>query len=798
MNSTIRLCGLLLLILVSLSAARAQVAGGRVVRTEIKFVGPQSVTEELIRSNVRVKPGDPFLRPAVDDDVRNLYATGLFYNIQVAEARGHDGVTLTYIVQPNPRLTEIKFQGNKKYRNTKLQRKISSKVGEPLNERKLFTDAQEIEKMYQKAGYPGTKVRSFSTVIEETGRATATFEIAESPKVKIIEVEFPGATAFPEKKLRSVIKTRKHWMFSWITGSGYLKEDQMEEDRERLGAFYRDEGYIDFDLHDVQIDNPTPRTMVVRFHITEGRQYRVGSIKFEGNKIFTLTELTNGLRQVHFMKGGKGELGPNGLPMDVGSVFTPKGLRSNVEAIEDFYGSKGYIDVGNGRNLSIIKVPNVQSGTMDLEFRLQEGPQSFIEKIEIRGNNRTKDKVIRRELAVYPGEVFDMVRVKRSKQRLEGLQYFEKVDTRPEATDVGPNRKDLVIGVDEKNTGNLSVGAGFSTVDSIVGFAEFSQGNFDLFHPPTFTGGGQKFRLRMQLGTERQDYLASFIEPWFTGRKLALGVDLYYRDLSYESLDDIYDVTRAGARMSLTRALGSDFLIGSVSYTLENVGIHLNGGYNEANTPPSIYDERGYSLLSRVGGSLAFDTRNSVQLPDKGQRTELSGEIVGGPFGGEEDFYKLELKSAWYFRGFVKGHVLEVVGRTGAADELSGDSVPFYERYYLGGLYSLRGFKYRSVSPRDPGYDEPVGGNTYWFGTAEYSIPIIERLRFALFYDIGAVNADSYDFDASNYSDNWGIGLRLNLPIGPLRLDYGFPINHDEYNSGSGRFQFGVGYTREF
>jgi outer membrane protein insertion porin family len=276
-------------------------------------------------------------------------------------------------------------------------------------------------------------------------------------------------------------------------------------------------------------------------------------------------------------------------------------------------------------------------------------------------------------------------------------------------------------------------------------------------------------------------------------------VDLYYRDLGYESPGDVYDVTRGGGRVSLTRALGSDFLIGSVNYTLEDVGILLENGYFAFNTPPSIYAERGHSLLSRVGASLAYDTRNSVQLPDKGQRTELSGEVVGGPFGGEKDFYKLELKTAWYFKGLAKGHVLELVGRTGVAEAYGSDeSVPFYERFYLGGLYSLRGFEYRSISPRELYFDEPVGGNTYWFGTAEYSIPIIERLRFAVFYDIGAVNVDSYDFSASNFSDNWGVGLRLNLPIGPLRLDYGVPIHHDEYSSGSGRFQFGVGYTREF
>jgi outer membrane protein insertion porin family len=190
-------------------------------------------------------------------------------------------------------------------------------------------------------------------------------------------------------------------------------------------------------------------------------------------------------------------------------------------------------------------------------------------------------------------------------------------------------------------------------------------------------------------------------------------------------------------------------------------------------------------------------------LPNKGQRTEFDGEFVGGPLGGDKEFYKLELKTGWYFKGFAKGHVLEIGGRSATAESLQSGDVPFYERYYLGGLYSLRGFKFHSISPREAGFDEPIGGDTYWFGYAEYSIPIIEQergigVRLAVFYDVGSVDARPYSWGLENFNDNYGIGLRLNLPIGPIKLDYGIPINHDRYNSGSGQFQFGVGYTRDF
>jgi outer membrane protein insertion porin family len=819
-SPALRLWGLYLFF-VLIACATAQNSADKVVKIEIKHVGPASVSDELIRSNIRVKIGDRYQRAATDDDIASLYGTGLFYNIRVARDVTPEGVVLTYLVQGKPRLTEITFKGNKRFSESKLRKKLSSKIGEPLDERKLFTDSQEIQKMYQKSGHPRTVVKPISNVIEESGRATATFEISESPKIKIIRVEYVNAKAFSQRKLRKVIKTRKHWMFSWITGSGYLKDEQFEDDQDKLREHYRDQGYLDFEIKEVQFHHPSPRKMVIRFIVYEGSQYKVGSIKFTGNKIFTLSEITNGVRHAASLKPGKHKSGPNGLPMDVGDVFSQKGLTRDIEAVEDFYGAKGYIDVTtSSRNLNVIRIPNIETGTMDLEFHIDEGQKSYIEKIEIRGNTKTKDKVIRRELAVSPGEVFDMVRVKVSRQRLEGLQYFEKVDTRQEAIEPPiAGHKNLVVGVDEKSTGNLTMGAGFSSVDSIVGFAEVYQGNFDLFHPPTFTGGGQKFRLRVQIGTERQDYLVSFIEPWFLGRKLAFGVDLYHREWNFQSLDNLYNETRTGARFSFTRALWSDFLIGTLSYTVEDVGIFFNDNATRArivevpgegnnpptyvtvpgNTPEALFEQAGHSLLSKAGASIAYDTRGGGLLPNRGQRTELFGQFVGGPLGGDKKFYTLELKSAWYFRGFLPSHIIEIAARTGVADSLESEDVPFYERFYLGGLYSLRGFKYRSVSPREGDIREPIGGDTYWFGSAEYSIPIIERLRFAVFYDVGNVAAKSYDYtDLSHFNDNWGIGLRLNLPIGPLRLDYGIPINHDEFNGGSGRFQFGVGYTREF
>jgi outer membrane protein insertion porin family len=797
------------------SAVWAQPAGPKIDRVDVKFVGPASVSEQFVRSNIRLKAGGIYFPAATQDDIQSLYATGQFYNIRVTADPGDSGgVRLTYLVQVRPRLTDIKIEGNKKLSASKIRKKITVKTGQPLDEQKLFTDSQEIRKLYEKYGYAGAQVKYVLNIDENAGRGTVIFEITEAPKIKIKQIEVIGAAAFSQKELRKQLKTKRHWMFSWLTGSGVFKEDEFQDDRDLLAEFYHSRGYLDFEIKDVKLDHPATNKMVIRFYIYEGRQYKVGSVTFTGNKLFNAEEIHRGLQAVHNFEHSKGKLGPHGLPMDAGDIFTPGGLNKDTQAIEDFYGSKGYIDVVRGPTLRAAYIPNVETGTMDLEFQIKEGQKSRVEKIDIRGNNKTKDKVIRRELAISPGETFDMVRVKISKQRLEGLQYFDKVDMRPEATDPPiAGRKDLIVNVEEQNTGNFMLGAGFSSVDALVGYAEVTQGNFDLFHPPTFTGAGQKLRLYIALGTQRQDYELSFIEPWFLNRKLAFGVDLYRHQLNFESPNSIYDETRTGVRLSLTRALWSDFFIGSVSYTVEDVGISLNSGWHGPNPPPSnvpnaILNETGDHLYQRVGVTLAYDTRNSVQLPNHGQRTEIDPELSIG----DTMYYKIEVKTAWYFPGLFKGHVIEAVGRTGIADSLGSSDVPFYDRYYLGGLYSLRGFKYRNIAPRDPNYypgnpagipNEPIGGDSYWMGSVEYSLPIFEKdngpgVRFALFYDVGNVGAQPYSF-SGNFDDNWGLGLHINIPkLGPLRLEYGVPIHHDQYNSKSGRFQFGVGYRREF
>jgi len=797
----------------------------KVTQILIEHMGPHAASDPLILANIRSKSGETFSQTMVDEDIKNLYATGFFSSIRVSEKASDDGVQLTFFVQGKPILTDLKIVGNKEYSVHRLMKKVTSRVGDPLDEHKLFTDAREIQKYYQDNGYQKTVVKALPPAIDATaGKGTATIEIVEAPKIKIKDIVFDGMAPFkdakgemvkhPQRTLRGVLKTKRRWMFSWLTGSGIVKEDEFEDDKERLVEYFQNEGYIDFGIKDVAFYDLSPKWQTIHFNLSVGRQYKVGALDFKGNTLYSSND---------FLKGVELDKEKFKVEMISGKVFTPVRLSKDTETLRDFYGAKGYVDA----RIHAQKDPNPATGTMDVAYGIEEGDKSYIEKILIKGNNKTRDRVLRRELAVAPGESFDMVRVKRSKGRLEQLNFFEKVDAQPEETDV-PNRKNLVIGVEEKSTGNFMVGAGFSSVDSLMGYVEVTQNNFDLFAPPTFTGDGQKMSVRAQVGNVQQVYQISFVEPWFLGRKLMLGVDLFYRDLGYVSLNDIYDEIDAGGSVYLRRALGSENLVGRVGYTLEDVDISINSGYHTniynangslsslENVSQEIYDERGSRLVSKIDASLAYDTRNSVQLADRGQRTEFLTEFAG--LGGDSDFYKLELRTHWYFKGLARGHVLEVVGSTGFSDVWgSTDHIPIFDRWFLGGMYSLRGYHYREVGPEDEN-KEPLGGDTYWFGSLEYSMPVVDRVRFAIFYDIGNVDPDPYSFDPGKlqtinpntgvvssgdarqfYNDDVGVGLRINLPaIGPLRLDYGIPITHDPSARTSGRFQFGIGFDRQF
>jgi outer membrane protein insertion porin family len=576
----------------------------------------------------------------------------------------------------------------------------------------------------------------------------------------VSQIRFEGNAHASQKVLRKQMKTRGQTLIHFMDKSGRLDEAQLEQDLDKIREYYQDHGFIDVEIKDVRKERTEKGPMIITIVIVEGPQYHVHKLTITGY------EHSSDVRIRAFLK------------MKEGSVYSPKQLRDDAKAVADAYGSGGYVDL-------VITPEGAPAGTglIDVHYTIEEGVRSFVNRINIEGNTRTKDKVIRREVLVAPGDVFNTVRVDTTKKRLENLGYFAKVETYPEDTDI-PGRKDLTILVQEKRTGSLSFGGGFSTVDKLVGFAELTQGNFDIFNWPSFTGGGEKFRLRIQYGTERKDFLLTITEPYFLDRRLALTGQAFYTEANYLSAD--YDQRNYGGMLELRKPINA-YMYGTLGYTLQNVEI-----FNvAASSPEFILSQAGTFTESKVFSSLVLDSRDNPLLSRRGQRITFSPAIAGGFLGGDTQVYALDLEGSQYFR-LPKDTILLLNGEIATVSQWgSGNEVPIFERLFLGGSNNLRGFPFREVGPQQNG--EPIGGQSMARATVEWTFPIIEKARGAIFYDTGFVNSSAWSFGFNHMASDVGIGLRLDLPIGPLRLDYGYPVMRDGYNGG-GHFNFNVGY----
>lgn len=756
-----------------LSSLHAQVGPGPVVREiAVEYVGPPAISKERVLDNLATKVGDAYSERAAEADIRALYATGGVANVRIfAEPLG-DGVKVTVLLQGRPVVAEIIVEGTEQIPNNRVRREVGSKVGDVLSEEKLEDDRQKILKLYEDRFYSDVDVQYRVQEIPDSNQVRTIFQITEGPKLVVKRINFIGNDSILPRDLLKAMKTKPWNVLSFFTKSGRLLPAQLEEDRAAIRTVYQNRGYADIEVVDIQTTPLEKDGVEMTVTVVEGIQYRINAVNFEGVNIVPVEELKSRLTMVE------------------GSLFTPKGMGDDIKIIRDFYGARGYIDM-----LAIPEVLPAGPGAINITYRIDEQLQSYLNLVNIQGNTRTKDVVIRRELAVKPGDVFDSTLVDVSRKRLENLNYFSKVDMAPSDTIV-PGRKDLNVIVEEKRTGSFNFGVGFSTIDSLVGFAELQQTNFDLFNFPNFTGGGQRFRVRGQYGLQRKDFVISLTEPWFLGYKLSVGVEGYYREANF--LSSVYDQTNYGvafqARKQLWRALS-----GRVEYRIEGIRIF---DVDEDDVGPEIEDAAGNYTKSAFTGALMWDTRDSLFLTRRGEVVELTGFISGGPLGGTVQDWGLSLEASKYFQLpwdiilQLKGEIAVVNGwgnNRGDSDGGYGDGVPIFDRLYLGGANNMRGFNFREVGPVDE-EDNPIGGNSMAYFTTEITFPIITRVRGAIFTDIGVVNSGSYDFSFSNVNADIGFGLRLDLPIGPIRVDYGYPVIHDGWNGPPGKFNFNIGY----
>ncbi len=736
-------------------------SGPPVTSIEVQYAGPQTLSRGRILSQMRTKVGEPYSQTVVEQDIRTLYASGQVQNVRIFGQQDGAGIKVLVVVQSRSVINEIEIAGAEDVKPSKIRRAMKAvKTGAPLKEDALEEGRQAIIDLYRRIGYNDATV-SYELQTDQTkGTTRAVYTIDEGGKGVVSRIHFEGNDNFSDFSLRRKMKTKSKTLISFLDKSGRLDQTQLQTDLDAVREFYQENGYIDVEIKDVRREKRNGKMTLVVV-VNEGIQYKVGQVRFTGYKVSD----DKRLRAV--------------LKMKEGDTYSPKGLREDGKRLAEGYGMGGYVDLEIVPQ-SVASAP----GQIDVTYNIQEGERAFVDRINIVGNTRTKDKVIRREILITPGDVYNTVRVDVSQKRLENLGYFSKVDMFPAETGV-PGRRELTVQVEEKRTGSLNFGAGFSTIDSIVGFVELSQGNFDVMNWPNFTGAGQKFRMRIQAGTERRDFIVSLTEPYFLDQRLSLGGEAFFREATF--LSSVYDQRTYGGSLTARKSL-STFTALSTTYSIENLEI-----YNVSVTATDLIQrEKGSRVKSNIASTFIFDTRDNPFLTHRGQRITVTPFIAGGFLGGDTQILGGNIEASQYF-SLPFDLIFLINAEVATVDTWGdGDRVPIFDRLFLGGSNNLRGFEFRDVGPKDR-KGEPLGGKTLARTTVELTAPVINKIRAAVFYDAGFVNVNALDFNPDDYASDVGIGLRLDLPIGPIRIDYGIPLEAAG-NDTSGKFNFNVGY----
>jgi len=759
---------------------------------EVATRGIKVVDRDFVLANLSVSAGSEANQQAIARDIKTLMATGRFSFIdtELKETKAGGGYTLTYIVSLKPKLEKpITVTGAKEMGEKKIRTWLELEIGDYVDDGMLNIQKNKVLDEYHKRYYNDVKVTWQIDVNETTGFATVNVNVDEGQRASLHKATFEGNTYVPPSRWKRFVAGLSHqksisdqsvppddlqeavrphlWhIFSFITKRGVYNPDDLESDRMALQTLYQNRGYLDARIGTPEVSLYAPRKLTANFPISEGSQYRIGNISIRGATLFPESNLWGV------------------VTIKTGDIAALDAINRAAAALSDYYQSRGYIRTTVRPQIN----PRLKDPIVDIQFDITESSLIHIGYIDIRGNTRTKDIVIRRELQVYPGEIYNQVQVKRGERILQNLGFFSKVASYPRET-IDPAKDDLVYEVEESRTGQFSIGAGYSSDDELSGFVEMSQSNFDLFNWPYFTGDGQKLRLRAQYGNETENYLLSFVEPWFLGRKLSLGVDFYDSKLS--NLSDYYSQQRLGSAVTIGKPLKWPFFHrGELRYSLERITIFDVS----TNATEMIQNEEGGRNVSTLKPTLIHDTRNNVFVPTHGNKTTLAARLSGGPLGFDTDVYGFEGETTSYFP-MIFDHVLSLRVWAETVQEYGDDDdVHLFDRLFLGGARDLRGFKYRYVAPYQDG--DPIGGKTAGLGALEYTVPIYPNLiRVAGFYDIGNVWLDSFDFNVLKYCSDIGLGLRLDVPGFPIRIDYAWPleINGDVQRT-SARFNFWLGY----
>ncbi len=716
---------------------------------QIVIAGNKRIEDDAIRQQIETQTGEPFLAKTVSEDLKRIFAMGFFDDIRVESQSGADGEVIMFQVTEKPTIREIRFVGNDVYDTDKLNKELDIQAGSVMNQYSIQRNVKRLEDLYREKNYHNVKIdHSIETM--ENNQTDLEFDIIEGEKTLIQSITFSGNTNFSDDKLRKVMRISEKGFFSWITSSGDLNREDLDQDSLRIKTFYQNEGFIDARIGDPDVAFEE-EGIFITIKVFEGARYEVGQVTLSGDDIAEKEQLIDQVKIANE------------------PFYNLEILRSDILRLKDTYADKGYAFAEIAPRID----RDSENQVVNIDLEVAKGAPVFFEKILIQGNKRTRDKVIRRELGVYEQEAYSGVKLKRGIRNLYRLGYFDDVQV-----DTGKGSADdqmiLTIAVKERSTGNFQIGGGYSSADGFFASGGITESNF--------LGKGWILNFSAEAGDENNRFKLSFTEPWLFDIPLSTGFDLYRWEKEYDTYDK--ESTGGGFRMGYP-ILPDTRLTFRYNYDVSNV----ENVDEEASQ--QIQELTGEYATSSVTGILSYDTRNHSFSPDRGQDHRLSVEYAG--LGGDINFMKYTGELGFYFP-LAKWLVLFLHGEGGYVTNEDDDLLPDYERYYLGGINSLRGFEHRAIHAEDEEGLE-IGGEKYVQGNVELIFPLLKaaNINGLLFYDTGDVYGEDQDIELGELRQSAGYGIRWFSPIGPIRLERGHILDPEEDEDSSGRWEFSIG-----
>ncbi len=702
----------------------------------ITVSGSERIDSGAILRKISSQTGDIYSQATLRRDLKAIFDMGYFEDVRIQVEQGQQGREITFEVQEKPVLAQIEFTGIDQEYEEDARAAANLKTNTILNQSRINQAAAAVQNFLKSKGYYET------TVIPEIsyptpGQATLRFVVSQGDKLYIHEISFIGNTTFGTDELRDQLETGTKGWFSWLSGKGLLNMDELRQDAARINIFYNNQGFLEAKVADPQV-RQEDKTLYVSFIIEEGVRYRMGTVDFSGDLISDKEVL----RQL--------------LTFPDEEFVNKKGIRDDMLKITDHYSEKGYAFADVKPQMTKGSAPD----QLDITLKIDKGELVYIDRIMISGNSRTRDNVIRREMKIEEGGVFDSKALRTSSQKLQRLEFFEDVSVTPQPTG-DPALMDIVVEVKEKNTGQFSIGMGYSSVDNLVLMGEVSENNF--------LGRGDRLSFKADISGTNTRYNLSYTNPRFRDSQLSWGIDLFNWVTEY----DDYDKGSKGGAIRFGYPLWEKWRwFGSYSFTDSQLS-------NISDTASwLIVQSQDLEITSALNFSVSRDTRDRLTAPTSGSRHQISVKYAGGPLGGDAQFTKLEASTGWYFP-LPWSTVFHIKGAAGQIWENENDKLPVYERFFLGGMNTIRGFDYGDASPIDPVSLEHIGGDKMWYANIEYVFPLLKEagVQGALFYDLGRSMDNDEDWTVQDLDHSVGFEFRWLSPMGPLRLIWGFNLD---------------------